>query len=67
MPFENTAETQEFMDENYTCVSFESLQLRMPGSEDTGEDIVRDYPSEPLIGRDYDEIQKLRAHPFFRV
>lgn len=67
MPFENIAEIQELMEENYTCVSFESLQLRLPSSEDTSEDIVRDYPPEPLIERDYNEIQKLRAQPFFTL
>lgn len=67
MPFENIAEIQEFMDDNYTCVSFESLQLHLPGSEVTSEDIVRDYPPEPLTERDPGEIQKLRTQPFFTI
>lgn len=65
MSIENTDETQEFMDDNYTCVSFESLQLHLPGSEVTSEDIVRDYPPEPLTERNPSEIKWLRAQPFF--
>lgn len=65
MPFENSAEIQEFMDESYTCISFESLQLHIPGSEVAIEDIVRDYPSGPLAERTPSEIEALRAQPFF--
>lgn len=62
---ENTVEIQEVMDDNYTCVSFESLQLHIPGSEVTSEDIVRDYPPEPLTERTPSETERLRAQPFF--
>ena len=65
MTVENIAEIQESIDENYTCIYFESLQLHLPGSEVTSEDIVRDYPPEPLIERNPSEIRKLRAQPFF--
>lgn len=67
MPFENIAEIQEFMDDNYTCVYFESLQLYLPGSEATSKDIIRDYPPEPLTERDPSEIEKLRTQPFFTI
>lgn len=65
MSSENTAEIQECMDDNYTCVYFGSLQLHIPGSELTSEDIVRDYPPEPLTERTPSEIERLRAQPFF--
>ena len=65
MSLENTAEISEIMADDYTCVSFESLQLHIPGSEVTSEDIVRDYPPEPLTERTPSEIEKLRAQPFF--
>ena len=64
MSSENTAEFQEVMDDNYTCVSFKSLQLYIPGSEVTSDDIVRDYPPEPLTERTPSEIEGLRTQPF---
>ena len=67
MSIENTAEIEELMDDNYTCISFESLQLHLPGSEVTSEDIVRDYPPEPLTERTPSEIERLRALPFFSL
>lgn len=65
MQYENAIDTPQFTDENYTCVSFETLQLRIPGGEPESSDIARDYPAEPLIERDLSDIELLRNHPFF--
>ena len=67
MQIESLVDSSQSVGESYTCVSFETLQLRIPGVEPESDDVFRDYPAEPLIERDLNDIEMLRIHPFFNV
>lgn len=67
MQIESLIDSSQSIGESFTCVSFETLQLRIPGIEPESTDIVRDYPAEPLIDRDLNDIEILRDHPFFKL
>ena len=67
MQIDSLIDSSHSVGESYTCVSFETLQLRIPGVEPESSDIVRDYPAEPLIERDLSDVEMLRDHPFFKL
>jgi len=63
--YENAVEFAQPDSENYTHVIFETLQLGFPGCALPWEVVLRERPSEPLIERSPEEIEKLRKHPLF--
>jgi hypothetical protein len=65
MKYENTNEFYQIESDNYTNISFETLQFEFPGGASPRDAMVRDRPIEPLIERSSEDIKKLRRHPLF--
>ncbi|OIP90924.1 MAG: hypothetical protein AUK24_03660 [Syntrophaceae bacterium CG2_30_49_12] len=63
--YENAIEFAQIESENYTHVIFETLQLGFPGGASPWDAVVRERPTEPLLERSPEEIEKLREHPLF--
>lgn len=66
MQHENAIDSLELESENYTCVSFETLDLTFPSTEPSSDFVVRQKSSLPLRGRSLSELQKLLGHPLFQ-